>query len=358
MNGKRQVERARGKGKGMKEAASRGRALPHVLLCCLCAALVFLSACPGAYAQKKGDTLDRRVSELEKEVARLKREIEFFHLDAVPDNLTLCGRKIPLTRDDIRERFEREFYQLLENKGLITVIVKRYLKYQGLMNDEIQKMSLPADLVYLVVTESYLNPRALSKANAAGLWQFIKETGKREGLYVSEHVDERYNVRKATRSGLTHLKKLHAEFGDWFVAMAAYNAGNGRLREATENQETKDFFDLYLPEETERYIFRIIALKELITNREKYGIQLDEKELYKPIYLSEVVLETDKELHGITFSKCMDVTYKTFRELNLHLRKYRLPKGTYVINVPVEKKEVFLKRLRNNPNIEVIRGNN
>jgi membrane-bound lytic murein transglycosylase D len=325
-----------------------------------CLAMFLFAVCPPVMAQtqrKGSDSLEKRVSELEKEVVRLKHEIEFFHLDLVPDNLTLCDVKISLAREDIRERFEREFFQLLEHAGLLTVIAKRYLKYQSMVNEEIQKMSLPSDLIYLVITESYLNPRALSKANAAGLWQFIKETGKREGLSITEHVDERYNVKKATRSALVHLRRLHKEFGDWFIAMAAYNAGNGRLREATENQETKDFFDLYLPEETERYIFRIIALKEIITNRERYGIRLDERELYKPIYLSEIVIEAGKEFHAIILARCMDVPYKTFRDFNLHLRKYRLPKGTYHINVPVEKKDIFVKRLQNQPSFEIVKEN-
>ncbi|MCX5799396.1 MAG: lytic transglycosylase domain-containing protein, partial [Proteobacteria bacterium] len=164
------------------------------------------------------------VSELEKEVTKLQKENEIFTSVFLPDNLMLCEKKIPFFKDDIRERFEREFFQLLENKGLLTIIVKRYLKYLHMINEETQQMSLPSDLIYLVITESYLNPRAISKANAAGMWQFMKETGKKEGLYINEHVDERYNIKKATKSALMHLKKLNEQFGDWFIAMAAYNA--------------------------------------------------------------------------------------------------------------------------------------
>jgi membrane-bound lytic murein transglycosylase D len=315
---------------------------------------------PG-YAQtpvkKSTPALEKRVLELEKEVSRLRNQVDVYDTDHLPDTLVLCNKKVPLTKDDIKERFEREFFQLLENRGLITILVKRYLKYQNMINEEIQKMSLPSDLIYLVIAESYLNPRALSKANAAGLWQFIKETAKREGLCVDDHVDERYNIKKATRSALGHLKKQYGEFGDWFIAMAAYNAGPNRLREAIENQETTDFFELFLPEETERYIFRILSIKEIINNREKYGIVIDEKSLYRPFSVGEVTIELSRETQTNIFSKAMDVPYRTFRELNLHIRRYKVSKGIYHLYVPYEKKSLFLQRLKSIPYIVVFGEN-
>lgn len=305
--------------------------------------------------QKKPEPLEKRVTELEKEVARLKREMEFYDLSHLPEHLILCEKKIPLTRVDIRERFEREMLQFLENKGLLVILIKRYFKYYNLINEEIKKFGLPQDLIFLVIAESYLNPRALSKAEAAGLWQFIKETGKKEGLFINDHIDERYNIKKATRSALTHLKKLNEEFNDWFIAMAAYNAGVARVREAISNQETKDFFDLFLPEETERYIFRIISIKEIILNREKYGIKIDDRSLYKQVALKEVVMEIDKDIHISVFAKAMELSFKAFRDYNLHLRRYRLPKGVYTINVPVEKYDVFVKNIKNHQNIGILR---
>ena len=341
------------------QQGSRGSSIsPRTLeyfKCLLIVILFFIFALPAEaqVAQKKSIPLEKKVSDLEAEVTKLKREIEIYNLDGLPDALVLCDKKIPLFRDDIRERFEREFFQFLENKGLLTIIIKRYFKYSSMINEETQKMGLPSDLIYLVITESYLNPRSLSKANAAGMWQFIKETGKREGLYISDNIDERYNMKKATKSALTHLKRLHGEFGNWLIAMAAYNAGAGRLREAIENQGTRDFFELYLPEETERYIFRILSLKEIVLNKERYGLNLSGKDLYKPILIHEVLLETDREIHTSILAKCMDMSYKTFRDYNLHIRKYRLPKGVYSINVPNEKQEIFLKKLKNYPYISI-----
>ncbi len=329
--------------------------LPSVLVCLFTVACLF--AVPVLSAQglpkKTNSPMEKRVGDLEKDVMRLERQADIFNLDALPDNLTLCGKKVPIYRGDVRERFERELFQLLENKGLLTVVIKRYYKYLPMISEEIQRMGVPPDLVYLAVTESYLNPRAVSRANAAGMWQFIKETGKREGLLVNDHIDERFNVKKATRSALTHLKKLNAEFNDWFLAMSAYNAGPGRVREVIENQATRDFFDMYLPEETERYVFRVLALKEIVSNRERYGIKIDDKDLYRPVVLSEVTIEATREFHSYILAKAMDVPYRTFRINNLHLRRYSLPRGVYRINVPAEKKETFIKKMKGYDYIDI-----
>lgn len=327
-----------------------------VLLVVFTLLLIINSSVEAQVNNKKGGSLEKRVADLEQEVTILRSMMDFSHLNVAPESLSLCDKKISLSKEEMRERFEREYFQFLENRGLMTILVKRYLKYAGFINADIQKMALPPDLIYLVITESYLNPRAVSQAQAAGLWQFIKETGQREGLTINENVDERYNVRRATRAALTHLKRLHGEFGDWLIAMAAYNAGRTRLKTAMENQDARDFFDLYLPEETERYIFRILAIKEIIMNREKYGIMLSEKELYKPVMITEFTIEAGSEVPVLAIAKCADLTYKAFRDINIHLRKYKLPKGTYNINIPYEKRDIFVKRVKDSPHITIVQG--
>ncbi len=300
---------------------------------------------------KKPQTVDKRVAELEKEVSSLKKELAVMKLPAIPDQLSLCEKPIPLSNEGVRESFEREFYQFLENKGLLTILVKRYGKFLSVVSEEIDMVRMPSDLIYLAIAESYLNPRAVSNASAGGLWQFIKDTGKREGLAITDNIDERYSVKRSTRSALTYLRKLNGEFGDWFLAMAAYNCGEGRIREAIANQNTRDFFEMFLPQETQRYIFRIAALKEILANPRKYGLALDKKDYYRPYSVAEIVLHVDRETHTLLLSQAMDLPYKTFREYNLHIRKYALPRGSYRLYVPVEKKEMFLKRIRTTPNV-------
>jgi membrane-bound lytic murein transglycosylase D len=160
-------------------------------------------------------------------------------------------------------------------------------------------------------------------------------------------------VKRSTQSALSYLKKLHSEFGDWLLAMAAYNAGEGRLREAISNQNTRDFFDLFLPEETERYIFRIAAIKEILSNPRKYGVPIEKRDYYRPFAVLEFTIEMERETHTSVLAQAMDLPYRIFREYNLHIRKYKLPRGVYHIYIPIEKREPFLKRIKSTPGIYV-----
>lgn len=278
-------------------------------------------------------------------------EPEIYSTRNLTDTLCLFGVKIDLRRDDIRERFEREFFQLLEKRGLMYILTKRYAKYKRLIEAEIKKLGVHPDLIYLVIAESKLNPRALSRAQAGGLWQFIKETGKKEGLIVNDVIDERYDIVKSTRIALLYLQRLKEEFKDWFLAASAYNAGEKRVRDAIQNQNFRDFFDLYLPEETERYIFRILAIKEIIENKEKYGIRFDQEEMYGEVSVDSITINVEKELHTASLAQWMELPYRQFRYLNLHLRRYVLPKGKYTIYFPREKRAIFLKNLKSNQSL-------
>ncbi|HVN25835.1 MAG TPA: lytic transglycosylase domain-containing protein [Syntrophorhabdales bacterium] len=309
--------------------------------------------------ERKQQSIEKKTVDHDKETGVARREVGLLSLltfPAPPESLMLCNKPVPLGIDDVRERFEREYYQMLEHRGLLTILVKRYVKYGPILSDEINRMNMPSDLIYLALVESYLNPRSVSKANAGGMWQFIKETGKREGLTVNDSVDERYSIVRSTRSALAYLKKLNDEFGDWLLVLAAYNCGEARVREAITNQGSRDFFDLYLPEETDRYIYRIASMKEIISNAKKYGFTFDQKDFYKPFAVTEYVIEVKRDVHTAQIAQAMDMSYKTFRELNLHLRKYMLPKGFYYLYVPSDKKDIFLRRMRENASLSLQTG--
>lgn len=302
---------------------------------------------------KRFQNAEKKISDLEKEVAGLKKELGYLKIADPPDQLVLCDRPIPLVDDDVREDFEREFYQILEDRGLLTILVKRYNKFLNIFSEELNRANMPADLIYLAVAESYLNPRTVSSANAGGIWQFIRDTGKREGLSINDQIDERYTVVRSTKSALQYLRKLRDEFGDWFLAMAAYNSGEGRVREAIANQGTRDFFHLFLPQETDRYVFRVAAIKEIVGNPQKYGLSIERADYYRPYAVAEVIIEVDKETHTAVLAQAMDLPYKIFREYNLHIRKYRLPRGVHRLYIPVEKKETFLRGIRACPDVFV-----
>lgn len=346
---------------------SKGAAFCRPRLCALVAAclvlLIWVDARAQADAPQTNQTslvlqkrlrfLEKRVADLEQEAAGLRSEVKGLQYPSPPEALILCDKPIPLGRDDVRERFEREFYLILENRGLLTILVKRYRKFFPSLSDEIERFRAPYDLIYLAIAESYLNPRVVSSAGAGGMWQFIRETGKREGLFVGDTVDERYSIPLSTYSALSHLRRLYEAFGDWFLAMAAYNCGEARVREAIANQNTRDFFDLFLPEETERYVMRIAAFKEFISNPSKYGLNLDKKDLYIPYTVCDVIISTTRDVPTAALAQAMDLPYKAFRDHNLHLRRYTLVKGSYHIFLPLEKKGTFLRRIREVPGVSV-----
>jgi membrane-bound lytic murein transglycosylase D len=299
--------------------------------------------------------LEKEVASLKREINGLKKEVGALKMAPVPDLISLCDKPMPLFDEDTREQFEREFYQFIENKGLLTILVRRQAKFLSVVSEEIERMKMPQDLIFLAIAESYLNPRVKSSADAGGLWQFMKETGKRNGLFINDDVDERYTVTRSTRSALVYLKKLNDEFGDWFLAMAAYNCGENRIREAVSNQNTKDFFELFLPEETSRYVFRIAALKEILGNPQKYGLPLEKSDCYRPYEVAEVTIELDRETHTNVLAQAMQISYKTFRMYNLHIRRYKLPRGTYRVYVPIEKRETFLNGIKMCPGVALAR---
>lgn len=338
----------------------------RIYACALLAACLVLLTCIDAPAetnapqtnqnnvlQKRLGLLEKRLADLEKEAAGLRSDVESLQFPSPPETLILCDRPIPLGRDEVRERFEREFYLILENRGLLTILTKRYAKFFTSFIGDIERFRVPSDLIYLAMAESYLNPRVVSTAGAGGMWQFMKETGRREGLFTGDVVDERYSIPLSTYSALNYLRRLYSEFGDWFLVMAAYNCGEARVRSSIANQNTRDFFDLFLPEETERYVMRIAAFKELLSNPKRYGLNTDKKGYYTPYSVCDLTITTTQDLHTAVLAQAMDLPYKAFRDYNLHLRRYTLSKGSYHIFLPPERREVFLRKIRAVPSVSV-----
>jgi hypothetical protein len=272
--------------------------------------------------------------------------------------LDFCGEPAPLDSMDARERLERELLLMLWDRDQTIMWLKRANRYMPYIQTVLKDQRLPDDLKYIPVVESALRALAGSPKGAMGYWQFIKDTAKREGLSVGDTIDERFSVKRSTKSALSYLKKLNSEFGDWFLAMAAYNCGEGRVREAISNQNTKDFFELFLPEETERYIYRVAALKEIVSNAKKYGLSIEKRQFYRPYSIWEAAIEVRKDVHTLTLAQAMDLPYKAFREYNLHIRRYTLPKGIYYLYVPVEKREIFLKRIKTCPGVSLEKNGN
>jgi hypothetical protein len=263
-----------------------------------------------------------------------------------PDSLTFCGEHVPLERRDVWERLDKQFLLSLGRRAQVILWLKRSKKYFPFIEEQLKRHNLPDDIKYLAVAESDLNNYALSPKGAAGTWQFMKHTGRRFGLEKERWLDERYSFPKATDAALKYLVSLYEQFGQWMLAMAAYNCGEKRVENEIEEQKTEDFFDLYLPKETEEYLLRIMAIKIILSNPEKYGFMLDEQDYYAPYDTGEVEVTSPGLLHIRLVAEAAKTNFRTIKELNPELKGHYLHKGHYTLFVPRDGREGFSERLR------------
>jgi len=255
---------------------------------------------------------------------------------ALPDRLEFCGEQIPMDDPEVRKRMDREFLLNLQWDGQVMLYLKRSGEYFPIFERVLREENVPDDLKYLSVAESALY-QAQSGKGAVGLWQFIPETGRRYGLRIDDYVDERRHPEKSTRAAIRYLKDNRARFGSWALAAAAYNMGEAATKDDLEFQNGESYFDLYMNEETSRYLFRIVAVKEIMSNPRRYGYHLDESDYYRIPPTKQVAVSA--EIPNLaTWAESQGTTYKNVKLLNPWILKRMLPKppsgSPYVIAIP------------------------
>lgn len=255
--------------------------------------------------------------------------------------ITFCNVRIPIEDQDVRERLEKEMLLALWDRAQVILWIKRSSKYFPHMEKILKENDMPFDLKYVPVIESALRPHAESYRDAVGFWQFIASTGKRNGLRINSMVDERRNLFKSTVAGCRYLKKLEAKFGSYFLALAAYNMGENALDKEIKAQQTKDFFSLYLPLETQRYILKLAAAKLIIENPGNYGFHFENSDLYPVFSYDRINFNTDVQIPIVLIAQAADISFKTIKDYNPHLRGYYLEKGNVSILVPEGKSKGF-----------------
>ena len=270
----------------------------------------------------------------------------------MPDKVDLCGVTLPLADRDVYERLDYELVLAAHGEAQVLLWLRRLPRYAPHIRKRLADEGLPADLLYQAIAESDLLPRATSPARAAGIWQFIPGTGKLFGLSINRHMDERRHFERSTEAAITYMKKLHGEFGDWLLAMAAYNCGEGCVREAIREQGVRNYFRLDLPYETERYVYRIAAIKVVLENPRNYGFQFSPDRAYQPIPVDRVAVGLRQDVHISQAARAAGTDYKAIKELNPELTGDYLPAGSYQIFVPKglgHKMAVFLKSSSRQP---------
>ncbi len=253
-----------------------------------------------------------------------------------PEVIFLCGERIPLEIQDVKERFEREFYLEFNERQLI-LDLKRCGKYMPYIESKIRERWLPEDLKFLAIVESRLIEDAYSSKGAAGLWQLMPETARRYGLRVDDYIDERLHIQKATEAALSYIQDLYKKFNSWTLTLAAYNAGDARILDALQFQWVDNYFDLHLNRETARFIFKIAAVKELISNAYKYGFVLDTAKLFKAPNVNYVSVKGPIQNLAL-WAKLQGTNYKTLKYLNPWILKSSLPAGEFQIALPADAK--------------------
>ena len=255
----------------------------------------------------------------------------------IPMKAMLAGEPVDLDRIDMAERLDRELTSIVYGHSSTSLVLKRANRYFPIIAPILEENGVPTDFIYLAAIESSLNVRAYSRANAAGLWQFLAATGKQYGLEVNDEVDERYHPEKSTVAACKYLKAGYKKYGHWATVAASYTAGMGRISGALEKQLVDNSYDLYLNEETSRYVFRFLAMKMVLENPRAYGYNLTESQLYQPIACKEEAV-SGSVASWTEWAKERGISYAQLREMNPWIRSTSLTnkaKKTYMVKIPI-----------------------
>ncbi len=259
---------------------------------------------------------------------------------SVPRYAVFAGDTVRFDRSDLYERMDRELISFTYMHSSSLLMLKKSDRYFRQVEPVLRLNGVPDDLKYLMAIESSLNPKAYSPAGAAGLWQFTKTTAKEYGLVVDTEVDERYNTEKATEAACKYLRAAYQKYGDWMTVAASYNAGQGGISRRLEDQRQKTALNLWLVEETSRYMFRLLAAKMLFENPASFGFRLETFEKYPCYAPNEVVTVSGSIPSLVDFAEEHGTSYYKLKEANLWLRDNKLLNKaghTYKIVIPSDK---------------------
>jgi hypothetical protein len=253
----------------------------------------------------------------------------------LPKSISFAGEKVPLDKFEVRDALDRELLINSYSHSQTLYAMKLSYRYFPIIEERLKANGVPDDFKYLCVAESHLQ-NATSNAGAVGFWQFMRDTGPRYGLVINDDVDERYNVRKATDAACMYFKQAKEKFGSWTAAAASYNCGQGGYNSHSTFQGASNYYDVMLPEETMRYVFRIVALKYIFQNAEKMGFMLQPEDLYRPYKTRSITV--DKSISNLSqWAQDNGANYKLLKTLNpwLRSRTLNVPAGkTYEIELP------------------------
>lgn len=252
-----------------------------------------------------------------------------------PKNVDFAGEKVDVNSNNLWERFDKELLKNTYWQSNTMLYIKRANKYFPIIEPILKKNNIPEDFKYLAVIESGLE-NVTSPSGAKGFWQFLKSTAKEYNLEVNYAVDERYNLEKSTQAACDYLNEAFAKFNSWTLAAAAFNMGMNGLQKALDNQKVENYYDLHLNSETSRYVFRILAVKEILQNPQKYGFIIRKQDMY--FIEKYYVVEIDSTIHNLyEFCENYSINYQQLKKYNPWLLISKLPdesRKKYFLKIP------------------------
>ena len=267
--------------------------------------------------------------------------------------MSLCGETVPLENQWVWEMLDRELTISAWDRAQVFMWLKRAGRYFPYLEKKLSQAGMPGDLKYLPVAESSLLTHIGSPKGAIGPWQFMAGTARRNGLRKDRRMDERRDFERATLAALRHLARLKETFGSWTLALAAYNCGEARLRKEITEQRVTNYYALNLPTETERFVYRIAAIKLIMENPERYGYKVPKEKIYRPVVYDAVKIKVKVLIHLADLAEALGTNLKALKDLNPQIIGYYLPVGNYTLKIPPGKgsrvKAVLKKLIRNAP---------
>lgn len=293
--------------------------------------VAFIVIIGGLFFNSQPANVRNRVSE----TSAGQQEI-FFTSVKLPEKLDFAGERVPLENFDVSESLDREMLIIANYHSQDLLYLKKTTRYFSVLEPILKKYEIPDDFKYLALAESGFYDKIISPAGAVGIWQFMKGTAIESGLEVTDEVDERYHIEKSTEAACKYLKYSYAKYGSWTMVAASYNAGISGINRQIDVQDSKYYYDLLLNEETSRYIFRILALKLIIGEPEKYGFKVSDEEKYPIIPVTEVKVSGSVDSLA-DFARANKINYKLLKQFNPWLRKpylKNLKRKTYTVKIP------------------------
>jgi membrane-bound lytic murein transglycosylase D len=264
----------------------------------------------------------------------------------ITEPIEFCGEPVLLDNQEVRERLEKELLLTIWDRAQVVLWIKRSPRYLPIIEKMLNENEMPDDLKYVAIAESALRPHVGSPKDAVGFWQFLEPTGQKYGLRINAEIDERRNIFASTLAAIRYFKELHEMLGSWTLAAAAFNMGELGLQTEIISQKTSDYYQLYLPLETQRYIFRIISAKIILSDPQRFGFHFTDQDLYPPLSFDRIYVECFQDTPIHIVAQAANTYFKVIKDLNPEIRGYFLTAGMHSLLIPKGAADGFQTRFK------------